>query len=239
MALSDHFNQEMTAMNDKPNGHSDTNLQPLYVTLILDESGSMQSCKGAAIAGFNQYVAMLKQEPAETRFTLTLFNSHRTEVRYRDVHVTALSDLDVETYRPDHGTPLYDAIGHTLAAARREAPAEAKKLCVILTDGEENESHKYTRAKIFAMIRECEKQGWTFLYLGADHDVWAAGESLGIVTENRISFDKRNVEDTFTQLSQNTARYRRHKQSDQGPVWEKKQSDREGPPKDGMLSSDR
>ncbi|MCS6294573.1 MAG: hypothetical protein H8J66_15995 [Nitrospira sp.] len=29
--------------------------QPLYVTLMLDETGSMQSCKGAALAGFNHY----------------------------------------------------------------------------------------------------------------------------------------------------------------------------------------
>ena len=31
--------------------------------------------KGAAIAGFNLYVATLRQEPADTHFTLTLFNS--------------------------------------------------------------------------------------------------------------------------------------------------------------------
>jgi Mg-chelatase subunit ChlD len=215
-------------MNDQPNGNIDNNLQTLYVTLILDESGSMQSCKGAALAGFNQYVATLKQEPAETRFTLTLFNSHRTDVRYREVPVTAVQDLDVETYRPDHGTPLYDAIGHTLSAARRAAPAEAKKLCVILTDGEENASEKYTRAQIFARIKAFEKQGWTFLYLGADHDTWAAGESLGIANENRITFDKRDVGHTFTKLSENTARYRRRNQSDQGPVWGETLSDQPG-----------
>ncbi|MEO7859789.1 MAG: vWA domain-containing protein [Nitrospirales bacterium] len=224
-------------MHDKSNGHPDTNPQPLYVTLILDASGSMQSCKGAAIAGFNQYVASLRQEPAETRFTLTLFNSNRTDVPYSGVPVTAVQELDVETYRPDHGTPLYDAIGHTLTTARREAPAGAKKLCVILTDGEENESHEYTRKNIFTMIRDCERQGWTFLYLGADHDVWAAGETLGIVGENRIAFDKEDVGDTFSQLSQNTARYRRRKQSEQGPVWEKKQADRPGTPDGGSRPS--
>jgi len=34
--------------------------QPLYVTLILDETGSMQSCKSAAITGFNQYLGRLR-----------------------------------------------------------------------------------------------------------------------------------------------------------------------------------
>ena len=100
----------------------ENNPQPLYVTLILDETGSMQDCKGAAIAGFNQYVASLRHDPAETRFTLTLFNSSKMEVRYRNVPVSAVKDLDVETYRPDDTTPLYDAIGRTLSAAPTAIP---------------------------------------------------------------------------------------------------------------------
>ena len=144
-------------MHDKPNGHPDTHPHPLYVTLIFDESGSMQSCKGAAIAGLNLYVATLRQEPADTRFTLTLFNSGKTEVRYQASPVSIVQDLDVETYRPDHGTPLYDAIGHTLSAAQQEVLTDARKLCVILTDGEENASEEYTRTKIFALINACEK----------------------------------------------------------------------------------
>ncbi len=214
-------------MTDKLHNQPEPQSQVLYVTLILDESGSMQSCKGAAIAGFNQYVATLRQDPAETRFTLTLFNSGKLEVRYGDVAVSAVKELDVETYRPHNGTPLYDAIGGTLCVASQEAPADARKLCVILTDGEENASREYTRAKIFAMIKEFEKQGWVFLYLGADHDVWAAGESLGVVEENRIAFKKGEMGHTFTKLSESTTLYRRRRPSEQGPLWEKKSSNRE------------
>src|SRR5215210_3199542 len=79
--------------------------QPLYVSLILDESGSMQSCKRAAIAGFNQYLKSLQDEPAPTWFTLTVFNASRTEVRYRGVPVATVPELDIETYRPNDTTP--------------------------------------------------------------------------------------------------------------------------------------
>jgi hypothetical protein len=58
--------------HEQANGSSENRSQPLYVTLILDETGSMQDCKGAAIAGFNHYVATLRQEPAETRVTLSV-----------------------------------------------------------------------------------------------------------------------------------------------------------------------
>lgn len=195
--------------NERSNEPSENSPQPLYVTLILDETGSMQECKGAAIAGFNQYVATLRQEPIETRLTLTLFNSRKTEVRYHAVPVERVHDLDVETYRPRDTTPLYDAIGRTLTAARLQVPAESQKLCVILTDGEENASRRYTRAQIFEMIKTYEDEGWTFIYLGADHDVWAAGEDLGVAEHNRITFLKDDVAHTFEGLSEATATFRR------------------------------
>jgi hypothetical protein len=195
--------------NEPSNGPSENRSQPLYVTLILDETGSMQECKGAAIAGFNQYVATLREEPAETRLTLTLFNSKRTEVRYHAVPVERVHDLDVESYRPRDTTPLYDAIGRTLTAARLQVPAESQKLCVILTDGEENASRRYTRAQIFDMIKAYEDEGWMFLYLGADHDVWAAGEDLGVAEHNRITFLKDDLGQTFECLSEATATLRR------------------------------
>ena len=87
-------------MHHQQNGHPKNDPHPLYVTLILDETGSMESCKGAAITGFNQYIATLRRDPAETRFTLTLFNSGKTEVRYHAVPVSAVQELNVETYRP-------------------------------------------------------------------------------------------------------------------------------------------
>jgi Mg-chelatase subunit ChlD len=179
--------------------------------LILDETGSMQDCKGAAIAGFNHYVASLRQEPAETRVTLTLFNSRKTEVRYQAAPVAGVHDLDVETYRPQDTTPLYDAIGRTLTAARQEVPVGARRLCVILTDGEENASKAYSRSQIFDMIKAYENEGWTFLYLGADHDVWAAGEQLGVAEHNRITFLKDDIGQTFECLSAATANYRRNR----------------------------
>ena len=196
-------------MNEQSHRTSENSPQPLYVTLILDETGSMQECKGAAIAGFNQYVATLRQEPIETRLTLTLFNSRKTEVRYHAAPVTRVQDLDVETYRPRDTTPLYDAIGRTLTAARLQVPAESRKLCVILTDGEENASRRYTRSQIFDMIKAYENEGWTFLYLGANHDVWAAGEDLGVAEHNRITFLKDDVTQTFECLSEATATFRR------------------------------
>jgi hypothetical protein len=207
MGRSDHPIKE-DGMNE--NGQPAGKPRPLYVTLILDETGSMQDCKGAAIAGFNQYVATLRDEPAETQFTLTLFNSSKMEVRYESAPIARVKNLTGKMYKPNDTTPLYDAIGRTLAVARAQAPAGMKKFCGILTDGMENASREYTRKQIFDLIKACEKEGWTFIYLGADHDVWAAGEQLGIAGDNLISFCRSDVGRTFKQLSQATARHRRN-----------------------------
>ena len=90
-------------------------------------------------------------------------------------------------------------------------PAESRKLCVILTDGEENASRRYTRSQIFDMIKAYENEGWTFLYLGANHDVWFAGEELGVAEHNRITFFKGDIDHTFKCLSESTANYRRNR----------------------------
>ncbi|MDP9132785.1 MAG: hypothetical protein M3M98_06600 [Nitrospirota bacterium] len=124
-------------------GTSNGKAPAAYVTLILDETGSMQDCKGAAIAGINAYL-----------FTLTLFNSDKLEVPHHAVPAIRVPDLTEESYQPAASTPLYDAIGRTLATAAHEAASEARKLCVILTDGLENASREYTREGITGMIME-------------------------------------------------------------------------------------
>lgn len=140
--------------------------------------------------GLQSVLRSLQDEPAPTWFTLTLFNACRTAVRYHGVPVATVPELNVETYRPQDTTPLYDAIGHTLAAARKDAPAGCKKLCVILTDGLENSSKTFTRQQIYALIKDCEQEGWRFVSLGADHDVWAAGEDLALPKNAGLPFRK-------------------------------------------------
>lgn len=178
-----------------------------YVTLILDETGSMQHCKGAAIAGFNEYLKTLRQLPAPVRFTLTLFNSGKLEVRHRHEPVGQVADLTEQTYQPADTTPLYDAIGRTLTAAGLDAPPESRKVCVILTDGLENASREYTRDGVAHMIKEYESRGWTFVYLGADHDAWAAGRDLGIAGGNTVQFCRGDTGRTFDRLAQATATF--------------------------------
>src|SRR5215475_733063 len=59
-------------------------------------------------------------------------------------------------------------------------PASARKvLAVIVTDRLENSSREVDPQTLAKSIAERERDGWTFIYLGANHDAWAVGEQTG------------------------------------------------------------
>jgi hypothetical protein len=59
-------------------------------------------------------------------------------------------------------------------------PASAGKvLGVIVTDGLENCSREVDPQTLANSIAERERDGWTFIYLGANQDAWAVGEQTG------------------------------------------------------------
>jgi hypothetical protein len=146
----------------------------------------MQSVKEETISGFNAYIAKLAEEAKATVWlTLTKFNSEKIDVVHNMQKIGSVHDLNAETYVPANYTPLYDAIGQTIRTTEDALKLKRGKpevLCVIMTDGEENASKEWTRDKIFNLIEEKTKGGWTFVYLGADQDAYAVGASMGIPT---------------------------------------------------------
>jgi hypothetical protein len=49
-----------------------------------------------------------------------------------------------------------------------------------MTDGEENSSKEFNRQQIFDLIKRKEAEGWTFVFLAANIDAWAVGQSIGL-----------------------------------------------------------
>jgi Mg-chelatase subunit ChlD len=104
--------------------------------------------------------------------------------------LSTVRPLDRETYTPGGGTPLLDAMGRTIMWMDLLKPQPERILVVILTDGAENASREFTRPQIQDLIRSREAtSSWTFVYLGANQDAWAAGEALGIARGNRAGFE--------------------------------------------------
>ncbi len=161
------------------------------VSFLLDETGSMDSVRDKTVSGFNEYVATLRTNETPTLLRLMTFNTDGFSVVYDFEDIHSVADLTMESYRPRALTNLYDAIARlvhdTEDYLKRMSPAP-RVMCTIMTDGEENSSTEYTRAAIFKLIRDREKEGWAFVYLGANQDAWAASESIGIHRRNSANY---------------------------------------------------
>ena len=158
------------------------------LVFIVDRSGSMAGLEKDTIGGFN---AMLKEQAeleGEARVTTVLFDN-----QYRLLHdridIRAVAPLTEKDYRVGGGTALLDAIGRTIKKIRavqkqtaEEYRAE-KVLFVIITDGEENSSRKYSAEQIKERIEHQKKYGWEFVFFGANMDAITEAGKLGIMPE--------------------------------------------------------
>ena len=86
--------------------------------------------------------------------------------------------------------PIY-AIGKAVSNLRKSVAENDKVLVTIITDGYENASTEYNQHSIKAMTEELGKKGWTFAYIGANQDVKAVSDGLGI--KNSMSFQSTAV----------------------------------------------
>ncbi|WP_281522999.1 vWA domain-containing protein [Mogibacterium timidum] len=159
------------------------------LVFIVDRSGSMAGLEKDTIGGFN---AMLKEQAelaGEARVTTVLFDN-----QYRLLHdridIRAVAPLSEADYRVGGGTALLDAIGRTMEKIRAVQKQTAedyraeKVLFVIITDGEENSSRKYSAAQIKERIEhQKEKYGWECVFFGANMDAVMEAGKLGIAAE--------------------------------------------------------
>lgn len=164
----------------------------MRVSIIQDRSYSMKNRRRAVVSGYNEYIGDLKDNPPEgvkdVFMTLTQFNVV-ADVVFRNRKLRRVNKLTEESYVPSGGTALYDAIGKTIKTLEEEAGDTDKVLVLIMTDGEENSSTRYTKEQITEMIEEKQEEGnWTFVYIGADLDAMADGGAIGIRRGNTFSF---------------------------------------------------
>jgi len=72
-------------------------------------------------------------------------------------------------------------------------------MVMILTDGEENTSSKFTRAAVMAQIKRLEATGsWEFMFVGANQDAIAVGRSYGMSAKNCLTYSSAPTTQTET-----------------------------------------
>ena len=156
------------------------------LVFILDRSGSMSGLENDTIGGFNSMLKKQKAESGEAYVTTVLFDNY-VEILHDRLPLHTVSSITEKEYFVRGSTALLDAVGSTIqhiARIHKYAHSDhkpEKTLFVIITDGMENASRKFTYEKVNRLItHEQEKYGWEFLFLGSNIDVAAEGARLGI-----------------------------------------------------------
>lgn len=163
---------------------------------VIDQSGSMsgEETESAVVSNFNKVIAEQRAEMGNAVVSTVLFNS-RVMTKHESLPITEVAELTRRDYLPSGCTALLDAVGSSIErickrhTALPEAERPATTIVVIITDGEENSSRKYSRAVVKRMIETLQKKhGWDFLYFGANVDHFAEAHRLGIGAEDAVSF---------------------------------------------------
>lgn len=168
----------------------------VYNVIIMDRSGSMWDIQRPAIMGFNEVlggVKAAKEKYSETQdqfITLVLFDSSAINEVYWNADPSVVPILTEKTYVPGACTPLYDAMGRTLTKLEKELKNDKNHSVVVtvITDGYENDSKEYSLPAIKALVEHLKDEGWSFAYMGTDHDVHGVAVNLSIT--NVIQFEK-------------------------------------------------
>ena len=186
------------------------------LVFILDKSGSMSGLESDTIGGFNSMLQKQKAVEGECRITTVLFDDSY-ELLHDRIDIRAVNAMSEKEYQIGGSTALIDAIGrtiHKIENAQKNSSDEyraAKVMFVIITDGEENASCEYSTAKVKEQIeQQTKKQGWEFVFLGANIDAVQTAGRFGIAPTRAMNYvpDSKGTALTFEAMSEAVVSFR-------------------------------
>ena len=172
-----------------------TDSNKTLIAALLDRSGSMECSKEFTEDGWRELINTQRSEPEYCEVTLAQFDTEY-EVLYPPTAIAAVPEF---VLLPRGRTALLDAAGVFITevgdqlAARPEDQRPGQVICLIMTDGMENASHRWNWEALKALIiQQREVYGWKFIFLGADIDAVEVGERMGVERRYSMTFDKRS-----------------------------------------------
>lgn len=152
-----------------------------HIIAILDRSGSMVSLTKDMLGGYNTWLDEQKELPGVCLLTTVLFDDQYETFGTPSGNVKDAPMLSTSKYFARGGTALYDAVGKAVSAVRPRVGKKDRALVLIATDGQENQSHEWSGARIKELITELEGEGnWTFSYLSSAPTAWFDSGSMHI-----------------------------------------------------------
>ncbi len=171
------------------------NNNTMELVFILDRSGSMGGLEKDTIGGFNSLIEKQKMQEGKCYVTTVLFD-HEYEMLHDRVELDNIKPMTEDDYYVRGCTALIDAIGTSISHIAsihkyaRQCDVPEHTMFVIMTDGYENASHKYSSDRVKKMIeKEKKKYGWEFLFIGANIDAVETAGQFGIESDRAVNYN--------------------------------------------------
>ena len=185
------------------------------LAFILDRSGSMAGLESDTIGGYNSFLEKQKEEDGSCLVSTVLFNQHSKVIHDR-VDLVKIEKMDRKDYLASGTTALIDAMGDAIHHIKnvhkyiRKEDVPANTIFVIITDGLENASHKYSSDDVKKMVEQQKEKGWEFLFLGANIDAVETARTYGIAEDRTSDYlcDEVGIEKNFDALSKSVKSFR-------------------------------
>jgi hypothetical protein len=187
------------------------NTDPTFLEIIVDETTSMWPFKASTIDAFNGFIAdQSKLEDDNLRVSMTKFSTAEIVTPYECLPLNMVPKMNSNTFNPQGSTNLYDVIGQRInALSEKIGDLKCNVLFMVLTDGEDNQSRTETATSIKRMLGEkMDKNGWTFVYLGAHDHALTEAVKMGFPEGNIQQFKTTDIQKAFVATSDATAAYR-------------------------------
>ena len=175
----------------------------IEVAFVLDRSGSMAGKEEDIIGGFNSMIEKYQNEETEALVTTVLFDDRITMLHDR-IPMSKVTTMTDEEYYVGGCTALLDAAGYTVEHIseihKYIERMPLKTFIIVMTDGYENASKKFTKEKLCSLVKlKEENDGWEFIFVGADIDAFAESNNVGIRSQRAVRFSKTddNLGDAF------------------------------------------
>lgn len=184
------------------------------LVFVLDKSGSMAGLENDTVGGFNTLLQKQKVLDGEANVTTVLFNTTDTMLYFRK-NIQFVTEMTTEDFVVGGGTALLDSFGNMIdligkaLSDTKEEDRPSKVIFVIMTDGEENSSQKYSVSQIKQMVeRQRQQYSWEFVFLGANIDAISTAESYGMNAQHACSIFVGSYIESFGSIDNAVSSYR-------------------------------
>ena len=164
------------------------------LVFILDKSGSMSGKEEDTIGSFNSTIKEHVDKDYDVLVTTVLFSDNQKVVHDR-LDIKEVDKLTSKDYVTNGCTALIDAMGDTISHIkdiqkyqRRKEDIPEHTLFVIITDGMENASHKYSSDQVKKMVEQQKELGWEFVFLGANIDAVETAKQFSIDESRAVNY---------------------------------------------------